>query len=119
MSDPFAALHPVFRRQIQAMMANDRDLLMTCYHPEVKSLRFQGVLEGREAISDLLDKYDELNPEFVEVLEYVHSDDQIMTRTVLRIKGEEIVAVGSYVVKDDMIWRQFGCDEGGVRDWWA
>ncbi len=114
-----SALHPVFARQIQCMMTNDREGLMKTYHPEVKSLRFQGVLEGPEAIKDLLDKYEELQPEFIGVLEYVHSDDQIMTRSAMRVKGEEIVAVGSYVVKDDMIWRQFGCDEGGVRDWWA
>ncbi|MEV6116057.1 nuclear transport factor 2 family protein [Streptomyces sp. NPDC052109] len=114
-----SALHPVFRRQIECMMANDKEGLMQTYHPEVKSLRFQGVLEGKEAISDLMEKYEDLDPEFLGVLEYVHSDDQIMTRSAMRIKGEEIVAVGSYVVKDGKIWRQFGCDEGGVRDWWA
>lgn len=118
MSD-LSQLHPVFRRQIEAMMADDKQALMSIYHPEVQSLRFQGVLVGREAISDLLVKYEELKPEFIGVLEYVHSDDMIMTRTAMRVKGEEIVAVGSYVIKDDKIWRQFGCDEGGVRDWWA
>jgi hypothetical protein len=112
-------LHPVFAKQIDCMMRDDKKGLMEIYHPEVESLRFQGVLKGREAISDLLVKYEELKPEFVKVLEYVHSEDMIMTRTILRIKGEEIVAVGSYVIRDGMIWRQFGCDEGGVRDWWA
>ncbi|MEU3825502.1 hypothetical protein GT045_17845 [Streptomyces sp. SID486] len=114
-----SALHPVFRRQIECMMADDKQGLMEIYHPEVKSLRFQGVLEGKEAISDLMEKYEDLQPEFLGVLEYVHSDDQIMTRSAMRIKGEEIVAVGSYVIRDGKIWRQFGCDEGGVRDWWA
>ena len=112
-------LHPVFAKQIDCMMRDDKKGLMEIYHPEVESLRFQGVLKGREAISDLLVKYEELKPEFVKVLEYVHSEDMIMTRTILRIKGEEIVAVGSYVIRDGMIWRQFCCDEGGVRDWWA
>jgi hypothetical protein len=101
------------------MARDDKQGLMETYHPEVQSMRFQGVLVGREAISDLLVKYEELKPEFIAVLEYQHSDDMIMTRSAMRVKGEEIVAVGSYVIKDNMIWRQFGCDEGGVRDWWA
>lgn len=112
-------LHPVFAKQIECTMKQDWEGLMEIYHPEVKSLRFQGVLEGRESVRDLLAAYIELNPEFVEVNEYVHCDDMIMTRTTLRIKGEEIIAFGAYVIKDDKIWRQFGCDEGGARDWWA
>jgi hypothetical protein len=112
-------LHPVFAKQIECLMTGDMDALMETYHPEIESLRFQGVIKGREAARDLLKQYEGLEMEFVKVDEYVHSDDMIMTRTTMRVKGEEIVAFGAYVIKDGMIWRQFGCDEGGVRDWWA
>jgi hypothetical protein len=112
-------LHPVFAKHIEYLMQEDMDALLEVYHPEVESLRFQGHLKGREAIRELLNQYKALNPEFVEVNEYAHSDDMIMTRTTLRINGEEIVAFGAYVIRDGMIWRVFGCDEGGVRDWWA
>jgi hypothetical protein len=112
-------LHPVFAKQIQALMTGDMDALMEIYHPEVVSMQIRGPIYGREGIRELLAKYATLNMEFVAVNEYVHNEDMIFTRTTMRVKGEEIVAVGAYVIKDDMIWRQFGCDEGGFRDWWA
>jgi ketosteroid isomerase-like protein len=112
-------LHPVFLKQIEALSNNDMDTLMEVYHPDIVSLRFQGPVVGREAARDLLKQYEGLDMEFVGIEEYVHTDDMIMTRTRLRVKGEEVVAFGAYVIKDGMIWRQFGCDEGGVRDWWA
>lgn len=115
----FPQLHPVFAKQIECLMKGDMDALMEIYHPEAESLRFQGPIKGRDGIRQLLAKYEGLNMEFVEVNEYVHSDDMIMTRTTLRVKGEEVVAFGAYVIKDGLIWRVFGCDEGGVRDWWA
>ena len=43
-------LHPVFAKQIDCMMRDDKKGLMEIYHPEVESLRFQGVLKGREAM---------------------------------------------------------------------
>ena len=95
-------LHPVFAKQIDCMMRDDKKGLMEIYHPEVESLRFQGVLKGREAISDLLVKYEELKPEFVKVLEYVHSEDMIMTRwtngKMLEIKYDD---KGPYVDIDE------------------
>ncbi|MBI3688127.1 MAG: nuclear transport factor 2 family protein [Actinobacteria bacterium] len=112
-------LHPVFARQIQALMTKDFDSLMETYHPDIVSMQFQGPIRGRQASRELLTKYQSLSPEFVTVNEYVHNEDMIMTRTTMRVKGEEVVAFGAYVIKDGMIWRQFGCDEGGVRDWWA
>jgi hypothetical protein len=112
-------LHPVFAKQIECLMRNDFDALLETYHPEVVSLRFQGPVFGRDGARELLRQYEGLDMEFVNVEEYVHSDDMVMTRTTLRVKGEEIVAFGAYVIRDGMIWRQFGCDEGGVRDWWA
>ena len=112
-------LHPVFAKQIDCLMRQDFDALLETFHPEIVSLRFQGPVYGREGARDLLNQYEGLDMEFVGIEEYAHCDDMIMTRTTLRVKGEEIVAVGSYVIRDGMIWRQFGCDEGGVRDWWA
>jgi hypothetical protein len=112
-------LHPVFAKQVECLMRNDFDALLETFHPEIVSMRFQGPIYGREAARDLLRQYEGLDMEFVGIEEYVHCDDMVMTRTKLRVKGEEIVAFGAYVIRDGMIWRQFGCDEGGVRDWWG
>jgi hypothetical protein len=112
-------LHPIFRKQIECLQKNDKEGVLALYHPEAETLSFYGPNYGRDAIRKVLDGYDVLDVEFVEVNEYVHSDDMIMTRTTLRVKGQDVVAFGGYVIKDDMIWRSFGCDEGGTRDWWT
>jgi len=112
-------LHPVFGRMIQLSMAGDTDGLMELYHPEVEWTRFQKVIRGREEVRALLDEYAKLGLTFVEVNEYVHTDDTVMTRSTMAVNGEQIIAFGAYVIRDDMIWRVFGADEGGARDWWA
>lgn len=112
-------LHPVFVKQLEALATGDFDALLDTLHPDIVSLQFQGPLYGRQEARDLLRKYEGLDMEFVGIEEYVHCDDMILTRTKLRVKGEEVVAFGAYVIRDGKIWRQFGCDEGGVRDWWG
>jgi hypothetical protein len=116
--DP-SQIHPVFARQIDAASRGDLDAMLAVYHPEITSLRFQGPVVGRGGAQDLLNQYAGLDVKVIGVEEYVHTDDMIMTRTKMQVKGEEIVAFGAYVIRDGMIWRQFGCDEGGVRNWWA
>lgn len=112
-------LHPVFMKQIECLATGDYGALLETFHPEIVSLRFQGPLYGRKAAGDLLRQYEGLDMEFVGIEEYAHCEDMILTRTKLRVQGEEIVAFGAYVIRDGMIWRQFGADEGGVRDWWG
>jgi hypothetical protein len=116
---PMPQLHPVFAKQIECLMNNDFDALLETFHPEIVSLQFRGPIYGREGARALLRKYEGLEMEFVGIEEYVHGDDMILTRTKMKVKGEEVVAFGAYVIRDGMIWRQFGCDEGGVRDWWG
>jgi SnoaL-like domain len=112
-------LHPVFSRMVQCLMADDTDGLMELYHPEVEWTRFQKVVRGRGEVRALLDEYNSLGLTFVKVNEYVHTDDTIMTRSTMAVNGEEVIAFGAYVIRDNMIWRVFDADEGGARDWWA
>lgn len=112
-------IHPIFAKQIECTARKDLDGLVDLYHPEAEWVRFAGVLKGRDEIRDLLAKYWELDLEFVSMDEYIESEDTIMTRSTMRVKGDEVVAFGFYVIRDGMIWRQAGGDEGGSRDWWA
>jgi hypothetical protein len=112
-------LHPVFAKQLEALATGDFDALLQTFHPDIVSLSFRGPLYGREEAHALLRKYEGLEMEFLGIEEYVHCADMIMTRTKMRVEGQEIVAFGAYVIRDGMIWRQFGCDEGGSRDWWG
>ena len=119
MPETAQAMHPVFTKMVECLTTNDTDALMELYHPEVVWTRFQKVVRGRDEVRQLLDEYSELGMAFVEVNEYVHTDDTIMTRTTMTVKGEQIVAFGAYVIRDGMVWRVFGADEGGARDWWG
>ncbi len=119
MSSPMPELHPVFAKMVNCLMTNDSDALMELYHPEAEWTRFQKVVRGRAEIRELIDDYSKLGLTFVEVNEYVHTDDTIMTRSTMAVDGEQIVAFGAYVIKDEMIWRVFGADEGGARNWWS
>jgi hypothetical protein len=110
-------LHPVFATQIECLMRKDFDGIMDTLHPEIVSMQFNGPLYGREAARDHIREYETRDIQFVSIEEYAHCDDMIMTRTTLRVNGEDVVAFGAYVIRDGMIWRQFGCDEGGSRDW--
>jgi hypothetical protein len=112
------APHPVFLKQVEALGRQDLDALMDLYHPEAEWIRFQGVIRGRAAIRELISRYWELNLEFVEMNEYVHTDDVIMTRSTMAVQGEPLVTFGIYVLKDGLFWRITGADEGGARDWW-
>lgn len=118
MTETMPDLHPVFSKMVACLATNDTDALMELYHPEVEWTRFQKVVRGREEVRKLLDEYNEIGLAFVEVNEYVHTDDTIMTRSTMTVKGETIIAFGAYVIRDDMVWRVFGADEGGARDWW-
>lgn len=115
---PIPPIHPIFAKQMEFTTTKNLDGLVSLYHPEAQWVRFAGVLEGRGEIRALLEKYWDLDLEFVELNEYISSDDTIMTRSTLKVKGDTVVAFGLYVLKDDMIWRQAGGDEGGSRDWW-
>jgi hypothetical protein len=117
--DGMPAMHPVFMKQLQALATGDLEALMDTFHPDIVSLGFRGPLYGREEALAQLHKYEGLDMQFVGIEEYVHTDDLILTRTKMKVKGEELVAFGAYVIRDGKIWRQFGCDEGGARDWWA
>jgi SnoaL-like protein len=119
MTETAPEMHPVFSKMVQCLATNDTEALMDLYHPEVEWTRFQKVVRGREEVRQLLDDYSELGMAFVAVNEYVHTDDTIMTRTTMTVKGREIVAFGAYVIRDGMVWRVFGADEGGAIDWWA
>jgi hypothetical protein len=112
-------MHPVFMKQLQALATGDLAAVLDTFHPDIISLGFRGPLYGREEALAQLRKYEGLDMQFVGIEEYVHCDEMILTRTRMKVKGEEVVAVGAYVIRDGMIWRQFGCDEGGSRDWWA
>ncbi|WP_415949092.1 nuclear transport factor 2 family protein [Streptomyces sp. KLOTTS4A1] len=108
-------IHPVFLKQLDALARHDLDALMATYHPEAEWLRLQGVVKGREAIRERIAQDWALGLDFIGMHEYMHSDDTIMARCIMAVRGEKVVTSGTYVLRDEMIWRVVGADEGGVR----
>ncbi|MGC4806671.1 nuclear transport factor 2 family protein [Micromonospora sp. DT233] len=117
MSDQMAQMHPIFLKQAEHLAKNDLDGLMQCYHPEAEVVRFQGILHGRDEIRGMLEDYMKMNMQYLEMLEYIHTDDTILLRGVMSVKGVEEIGFGAYVLKDGLIWRQVSGSEGGMRNW--
>lgn len=90
---------------------------MELYHEDAEWFRFEGVVKGRDEIRKVLELYWDRELDFVSMEEYIHSEDAVLSRATLRVKGEEVVVFGIAVYRDGKIWRQAGGDEGGSRDW--
>ncbi|MFJ8439932.1 nuclear transport factor 2 family protein [Kitasatospora griseola] len=112
-------LHPVFAEMVRCTAERDLDGLVDLYHPEAQWIRFTGTVTGRTEIRALLAKYWELDLKYVDMNEYIQTDDTTMMRGTMIVRGETVVTFGVYVLRDGKIWRQCGADEGGARDWWA
>jgi hypothetical protein len=110
-------LHPIFLSQGEYLARRDLDGLMSLYHPEAEVLRYDGVKRGRDEIRAMLERYLQLDLEFVKLNEYVATADTILLRGTMKVKGEIEISCGTYVLKDGKIWRQTGAVEGGARGW--
>lgn len=111
--------HPLFAEMVRCTAERDLDGLVELYHPEAEWVRFTGVVRGRDEIRELLARYWEIDLQHVEMNEFIQSDDTVMMRGTMIVRGERVVTFGVYVLRDGLIWRQCGADEGGTRDWWA
>ncbi|MFJ5550714.1 MULTISPECIES: nuclear transport factor 2 family protein [unclassified Streptomyces] len=99
-------LHPVFRRQMDALAALDIDAVMANYTDDAVLLRFEGVSTGAKAVRETFTGYLTLKPTLVELQEYIETDDTIFYRAIMNLNGEPEHAFGTLVVRDGRIWRQ-------------
>ncbi|WP_037601152.1 nuclear transport factor 2 family protein [Streptacidiphilus rugosus] len=99
-------LHPVFRRQMDALHALDLDALMKNYNDDAVLLRFEGVSTGIEEVRETFTGYLSVKPRLLELQEYVETDDTIFYRAIMSLNGEPEHAFGTLIVRDDKIWRQ-------------
>ena len=99
-------LHPVFRRQMEALDALDLEALMKNYTDDAVLLRYEGVSTGIEAVRETFTGYLTVKPKLVELQEYVETEDTIFYRAIMNLNGEPEHAFGTLVVRDNKIWRQ-------------
>lgn len=112
-------VHPIFARHEECLRTQDIDALMETYHTDAVVVRFQGILNGIDEIRATFSKYLGLSAETVELLEYAQSEDTIMVRAIMKVRGETEIGFGTYVLRDGKIWRHSAGIEGGMRDWFA
>jgi len=115
----FSTLEELFAEQARCRMENDLDGMVETYHPGAIWMRFPGPVVGRPAIRALLADYWRIGLVPRETHEYVQTDDLVMIRATLEVDGQSVVTFGAYVMQDGLVWRHFGADEGGSRDWWG
>ncbi|MFC1408253.1 ATP-binding protein [Streptacidiphilus sp. N1-12] len=101
-----AKLHPVFRRQMEAIDALDLEALIKNYTDDAVLLRYEGVSTGIDAVRETFTGYFTVKPKLVELQEYIETDDTIFYRAIMSLNGEPEHAFGTLVVRDGKIWRQ-------------
>lgn len=101
-----ATLHPVFRRQMEALDALDLDALMKNYTDDAVLLRYEGVSTGIKEVRETFTGYLSVKPKLLDLQEYVETADTIFYRAIMSLNGEPEHAFGTLVVRDGKIWRQ-------------
>lgn len=128
------SIDPALERQIehlneqtqtggQSAATGGADGMMDTVHPEAvvvlgagvaRGFRARGFLQGADEISDFLRKYQDAGGEFVDMKEYVRSDDAALVRGVMKSRGVVEVSFGFYVLRDGKTWRSVAGIEGGT-----
>jgi ketosteroid isomerase-like protein len=89
------------------MRSGDVEGMLANYHPDVRIMRLpHTVANGKTEARAFLEEYVALQPEIVEVISIDQSDDIILYHSTISIGGDEMDLVGTWVLRDGLIWRQ-------------
>lgn len=96
----------LFDNQLAAIAAGDLDALMAQYHDEATLVRLDVVAEGKAAIRELMAAYFTREPKLAELKNVQYAGDVVLYNAVMTIGGADFNTFGTFVVRDDKIWRQ-------------
>ncbi len=97
----------LFEEDLAQMRAGDVDGMLVHYHPDAQAVRLpDSVARGKEEIRAFLAGYLSLNPEIVEVLSIKAADNSIVYHSTIKIGDAVRGIVGTWVLRDGLIWRQ-------------
>lgn len=99
-------LPPLLDKQIAQLRAHDLSGMMNNYHPEGMVMRPGATAVGKDQIHDFFQDYLNMNPEIVEVMTAEQSDDTILYHAKIGIGGKVHADVGTWILRDGLIWRQ-------------
>lgn len=111
-----AVLSEFLARQVELVRAADADGLAERYAEDAEFVRFDRVARGRAEIRDLLADYLLGSPVVLEQQAAVTSDDVIFYQALQQLDGRQVIAVGTLVFRDGLVWRQTAAflDAAGV-----
>ena len=99
-------LPDLLRRQIDYIHAGDLDGLMTQYADDATLVRADLQAVGRDAVRDVMTPYLARGPRVASVESVAESADTIVYVATLDVGGALSTAVGTFVLREGLIWRQ-------------
>ena len=100
------ALADFLAGQVALIHAGDAAGLAQRYAEDAELVRFDRVARGRAEIRDVLAAYMEHSPVVLEQQAVVTTDDVIFYRSRQHVAGREVIAIGTFVFRDGLVWRQ-------------
>jgi ketosteroid isomerase-like protein len=93
-------------RQVELIHAGDAAGLSERYCEDAVLVRFDRVARGRTEIQAMLAHYMDGSPTVVEQQAVVMTEDVVLYRSLQRLRGVEVIAVGTFVFRNGLVWRQ-------------
>jgi len=93
-------------KQIGQLKAGDLDAMILNYHEDAVVMRPGAVARGKYEIRDFFAEYLKLNPQIEDIMIAESTEDIILYYATIGIGGEHHKDVGTWVLKDGLIFRQ-------------
>ncbi|MFI0421856.1 nuclear transport factor 2 family protein [Spongiactinospora sp. 9N601] len=93
-------------KQIGQLKAHDLDAMIRNYHDDAVVMRPGAIARGKAEIREFFAEYLKLEPRIVEVMVAEGTDDLILYYAKIGIGDEVHKDVGTWVLKNGLIWRQ-------------
>lgn len=104
---PEANLRAMFDKDLAQMRAGDIDGMLVNYHPDAQIMRLPDVVaRGKAQVRQFLTEYVAMKPEIVEIIAIDESEDTVLYHSKINIGGNVLGIVGTWVLRDGLIWRQ-------------
>jgi ketosteroid isomerase-like protein len=93
-------------KQIGQLKAGDLDAMMKNYHEDAVVMRPGAIARGKEEIREFFAEYLKMDPRIEDIMTADSSEDIILYYATIGIGDEHHKDVGTWVLKDGLIWRQ-------------
>lgn len=100
------SLRALLDRQVEYLERGDLDALVDQYHEDAVVVRFDRTFTGREAVRALFAEYLAMEPRVLELVRFAGAVDTLSYQARMVVGGQEVLAFGTWVIRDDAIWRQ-------------